>query len=98
MLASQAALFVYYKVNPILADGFKASVQQMQDQLCHTHPGLTARLWVRSSTTVHEQTWMESYEHPHGLDEGLVAQIEQAASTLPEGRLSPRHLEQFLHV
>ncbi|MES2090127.1 MAG: DUF4936 family protein [Pseudomonadota bacterium] len=98
MLTSQRALFIYYKLDPAHTKGFKVAAQQMQLQLVQAHPGLIARLWERGDAADLEQTWMESYEHPLGIDNGLAEQIDQSMQSLPSGRTGPRHLEMFVSV
>ncbi len=98
MLTSQRALFIYYKLDPAQAEGFRVAAQQMQLQLVQAHPGLIARLWVRGDAADLEQTWMESYEHPLGIDNGLADRIDQSMQSLPAGRIGPRHLEMFVPV
>ncbi|RZI80232.1 MAG: DUF4936 family protein [Rubrivivax sp.] len=96
---STTALFIYYKLDAFQAKSYEPAVRQMQAALTRSHEGLVARLWVRPGTEqAPEQTWMETYEHPQGVDDGLAALIDQAAQGLPAGRLGERHAEVFVHV
>ncbi len=94
------ALFIYYKVDPSRAQVLEQAARQMQAALVQTHEGLTARLWRRGDAAHDrgQQTWMESYEHPQGVDAGLMALIDRAAQDLPEGCMGPRHIEMFVNV
>lgn len=93
------ALFIYYKVDTQHGQAHEQAARQMQAALMQSHPGLVARLWVRADATAQAPTWMESYEHPQGVDEALAALIEQAAqAALPTGQIGARHVEMFVSV
>jgi len=93
------ALFIYYKLDAQHAQAHEQAARQMQATLMQSHPGLVARLWVRADATGQAPTWMESYEHPQGVDKALAALIEQAAqAALPLGQTGARHAEMFVDV
>lgn len=89
------ALFVYYKVDAAHAETLRAAVRLMQAALLRSDDDLQARLWTRADSPDGHQTWMESYEHQHGVSDELAEMIDQAAKGLPAGQLGPRHLEMF---
>lgn len=90
-------LFIYYKVDARHAQALEPAARQMQAALMRAHPGLVARLWVSGDASA--PTWMESYEHPHGVDDALANLIEQTAqATLSLGRIGARHVEKFVNV
>lgn len=71
----------------------------MQDELRSRHPGLTARLLARNDgRDAAEPTWMEIYEHPQGLSEAFLADLEAAVQALPAGLIAPRHTETFAEI
>lgn len=95
-------LYIYYRVPVRLAAALLEQVTRMQDDLGSHHPGLKSRLLRRadalspatSGAALAEETWMEIYMHPQGIDAALQAAIEAAAReqlTLP----GARHIEVF---
>ncbi len=38
---------------------------------------------------------MEIYEHPQGLSEAFLADLQAAVQSLPSGLIGPRHTESF---
>lgn len=91
------ALFIYYKVDAQHAQALEQATRQMQAAFMQSHPGLVARLWVRGDAAA--PTWMESYEHPRGVDDTLATLIEQTAQALlSTGRIGARHVEKFVNL
>jgi hypothetical protein len=93
-------LFIYYRVQPSQADALRAAVAGWHAQLRRTHPGLIARLLVRSDGDGTVQTWMETYSTdpqrlPGGVDARLQAQIEREAQRVAMLIDGPRHAEVF---
>lgn len=87
-------LYVYWRVRDgALADA-RAAVQQMQAELCRSHPGLAARRLLRQGDA--DTTLMEIYTcAPRGVDAALQAQIESAALVLAPFCNGARHIEAF---
>ena len=74
-----ASLFIYFKLSASRAPQALQRLAAMQDGLRSRHPGLTARLLARTDgRDVAEPTWMEIYEHPQGLSESFLADLEAA--------------------
>jgi hypothetical protein len=93
------ALFIYYKVDAQHAKALEQAAREMQAALMQSHEGLVARLWGRADAATQAHTWMESYEHPQGVDDALAALIEQAAqASLSTGQIGARHVEVFVNV
>jgi hypothetical protein len=96
--APAMALFIYYKVEPAHAAAFEEAVRRMQADLRRAHEGLLARLWIRTDAQASAQTWMETYEHPDGVNALTATLIELAAQDLPPGQIGTRHVEMFSNV
>lgn len=91
-------LFVYYRVPLVRSAEAYRAVSRMQESLCRRLEGLQARLMRR--TDEHgdvplEQTWMEVYEHPEGINALCEQMLLEAVSNLPDGLLGTRHTECF---
>lgn len=97
--AGPRALFVYYRVSHThCADAF-AAITALQQTLMRRLPGVQARLWCRSdahASDVAEQTWMEVYEHPEGVDALCEQVLLELVQALPAGLIGPRHVEAFV--
>lgn len=93
--APAMALFIYYKVDPAHASAFEEAVRRMQADVRQAHEDLVARLWIRTDAQASEQTWMETYEHPDGVNALTATLIELAAQDLPAGQIGSRHVEMF---
>jgi len=93
-----ASLFIYFKLTSALAPRARQELGAMQARLRARHPGLTARLLARTDEPLSaesELTWMEVYEHPHGLSHAFLADLHAAVQALPAGLIGPRHTESF---
>lgn len=94
-------LFIYYAVDPAQAGALREALAAWHRALRAEHPGLIARVLVRSDAPGARQTWMETYSTrpellPDGIDAALQARIEADA----RARLLPliagdRHVEVF---
>lgn len=97
--AGPRALFIYYRVPQAhRADAFEA-ITAVQQSLMRRLPGVQARLWCRSDEQVAdalEQTWMEVYEHPEGVDALCEQVLRELLQSLPAGLIGPRHTEAFV--
>ena len=97
--AGPRALFVYYCVSHThCADAF-AAITALQQTLMRRLPGVQARLWCRSdahASDAPEQTWMEVYEHPEGVDALCEQVLLELVQALPAGLIGPRHVEAFV--
>jgi len=94
-----ASLFIYFKLSASRAPQALQRLAAMQNGLRSRHPGLIARLLARSDgRDVAEPTWMEIYEHPQGLSEAFLADLEAAVRALPAGLIAPRHTETFAEI
>ena len=97
--AGPRALFIYYRVPQAhRADAFEA-ITAAQQTLMRRLPGVQARLWCRSdeqATDALEQTWMEVYEHPEGVDTLCEQELQALLQALPAGLIGPRHTEAFV--
>ncbi|MFZ2298312.1 MAG: DUF4936 family protein [Aquabacterium sp.] len=97
-LAGPRALFIYYRVSQARrADAFVA-ITALQQGLMRRLPGVQARLWCRSdeqASDAVEQTWMEVYEHPEGVDALCEQVLREQVQALPAGLIGPRHTEAF---
>lgn len=92
------ALFVYYRVPGTRAADALQAVTALQQALIHGVSGLQARLWCRTNEgdlASEEQTWMEVYEHPCGMDVLFEEMLAAQVRALPPGLLGPRHTEIF---
>jgi hypothetical protein len=92
------ALFVYYRVPGTHATDALQAVTALQQALIHNVSGLQARLWCRTNeadSACGEQTWMEVYEHPCGVDALFENLLAAQVRALPPGLLGPRHTEIF---
>lgn len=91
-----ASLFIYFRLTGSRANEALQGLGAMQADLRARHPGLTARLLARTdSQDSAEPTWMEVYEHAHGLSEAFQADLRAAVQALPAGLIGPRHTESF---
>lgn len=91
-----ASLFIYFRLTGSRATEALQRLGAMQADLRAHHPGLTARLLARTdSQDSAEPTWMEVYEHAHGLSEAFLADLRAAVQALPAGLIGPRHTESF---
>ncbi len=93
------ALFIYYRVTQTRsAEAFQA-ITTLQQGLMQNLPGLQAKLWRRTHEQggeAIEQTWMEVYEHPRGVDELCEQLLLEQVHALPPGLIGARHVESFL--
>lgn len=95
------ALFIYYRVPVARADEALHAVLSMQGLLTQRWSGLQARLLRRTDDAHHaalEETWMEVYEHPSGVDVLCEKMIAEQSSMLPSGLIGARHVESFSAV
>ena len=91
-----ASLFIYFRLNAADASRAQATLQAMQQGLRVAHPGLLARLFARTDALDRgDLTWMETYEHPQGLNDAFMSDLAKAVSNLPTGLIGPRHTEVF---
>ncbi len=91
-----ASLFIYFRLTSLSAPQALQRLGAMQASLRERHPGLTARLLARTdSQDGPEPTWMEIYEHAHGLSKVFLADLDAAVQALPPGLIGPRHTESF---
>lgn len=91
-----ASLFIYYKLAGTCATEALQRLAVIQAGLVASHPGLIARMLARSDEQgIAEPTWMEIYEHPHGLSEAFLTDLQAAVASLPPGLIGPRHTESF---
>lgn len=91
-----ASLFIYFKLASTHATEAQQRLVAMQAGLTASHPGLVARLLARTDERDSaEPTWMEVYEHPHGLSKAFLADLQAAVAALPPGLIGPRHTESF---
>src|SRR4051812_15124229 len=89
-------LFVYYRVDAALAPEARAAVDAMHERLRSTHPGLIARLLMRTDDDKSPQTWMETYAlpgSPDGIGRGIEAEIAAEAARWAHVVAGPRHVE-----
>ena len=94
-----ASLFIYFKLTASQAPQALQRLAAMQDRLRALHPGLSARLMARSDgQDVAQPTWMEIYEHPQGLSDAFLADLQAAVRALPAGLIAPRHTETFAEL
>lgn len=96
--ASGYALYVYYKVPCACLDAARVAVQAMQAQAQQAFPGLRAGLLQRVDAPLQATdpiTWMETYEHPAGLDASLEAWLAPRVQALPFEPVGGRHAERF---
>jgi len=91
-----ASLFIYFRLTSSSAPQALQQLGAMQADLRARHPGLTARLLTRTDgRDGPEPTWMEIYEHAHGLSEAFLTDLDAAVLALPAGLIGPRHTESF---
>lgn len=91
-----ASLFIYFRLTSARAPQALQRLGAMQVDLRARHPGLSARLLTRTDQQDgSELTWMEIYEHAHGLSEAFLADLDAAVQALPPGLIGPRHTESF---
>jgi len=91
-----ASLFIYFKLASADAPRARQALSDMQSRLRAMHPGLVARLMSRTDQPGHDVlTWMEIYEHPQGLSQAFLVDLETAVAALPTGLIGPRHTESF---
>ncbi len=91
-----ASLFIYFRLTSSSAPQALQQLGAMQADLRARHPGLSARLLARDdSQDGPEPTWMEIYEHVHGLSEAFLADLQTAVQALPAGLIGLRHTESF---
>ena len=91
-------LFIWYRVASEGAAAAHCAVKAMQQALVTDHPGLTARLLIRSDAAARLETWMEIYAlaaSADGVDARLEGSIEARARPLAAFFASPRHAEAF---
>lgn len=94
-----ASLFIYFRLTSSSAPQALQQLGAMQTGLRARHPGLSARLLARTdSQGGPELTWMEIYEHPHGLSEAFLADLQAAVHALPADLIGPRHTESFAEL
>ena len=94
-VAAVTGITVVHPPNPIFSYYEIGSHEALRSR----HPGLTARLLARTDgRDVAEPTWMEIYEHPQGLSEAFLADLEAAVGALPTGLIAPRHTETFAEL
>jgi len=94
-------VFVYWRV--ALADTPPAmqAMRDLQRRLQDSHPGLRARLYVRSETSADDTTLMETYSVDAGADvQGLDAVLQRHIDDAGAALLRPwlrgaRHVEVF---
>lgn len=95
------ALYVYYRVaSTRSAEAFMA-LSEVQQTLMRRIAGLQARLMRRTDEDEGlgaEQTWMEVYEHPAGVDPLCEQTLNELVSALPAGLIGPRHVESFTQI
>ena len=93
------ALFIYYRVTQTRsAEAFQA-ITTLQQGLMQNLPGLQAKLWRRTHEQggeAIEQTWMEVYEHPQGVDAQREQCLLALVQDLPHDLIGVRHLEAFV--
>ncbi|TAK86577.1 MAG: DUF4936 family protein [Aquabacterium sp.] len=93
---SGAEAFIYYRVPA-------ARTQQAREAACRMHEALRAadhqlviRLLRRGDTAASaDETWMETYSRPGGVDAALLARIESLAEAWADCRSGARHTEIF---
>lgn len=93
------ALFIYYRVSQTRTAEALHAVITMQEALMQRWPGLQARLWRRTDEVASpavEQTCMEVYEHPAGVDVLFEQMLAEQVHMLPPGLIGPRHVESFV--
>lgn len=94
----QPELYVYYTVEPGQCEALKVAVRAFQQQLCETHPGLSARLLERvdkQATPDQPATWMEIYACPGGVPARWQDLIVQATLIPSKFIRGTRHVEVF---
>lgn len=95
------SLYIYYKVQPSLAEPLSHAIAAMQASLRSGMPGLAVALWCRSDepTAPGLQTWMETYHFNGHADarawQALEAAMAPLLAALPPGIEGPRHHERF---
>ena len=97
--AGQRALFIYYRVASTRSVEAFRLISALQQGLMQRLPGLQARLWRRADeqeSHITEQTWMEVYEHPEGVDALCEQLLAEQIGALPAGLIGPRHVETFV--
>jgi hypothetical protein len=75
-----------------------AAITALQQTLMRRLPGVQARLWCRTderASDAPEQTWMEVYERPEGVDALCEQVLLELVQALPAGLIGPRHVEAF---
>lgn len=91
-------LFVYYRVDEVVAATARDAVEAMQARLHRACPGLRARLLVRDGDSATLQTWMETYAlagSPEGVDAEVESRIAAEATTWSHLVAGSRHVEAF---
>jgi hypothetical protein len=91
------ALYIYYRVPAPKLSTALVAIKAMQAEMRRSHVGLEARLMRRADTQVdgRDDTWMEIYEHPCGIDSACMARLSELAAALPAGLIGARHIETF---
>lgn len=95
------ALFIYYSVCPSRVALALDAIGAVQRALMAADPALCARLWQRAEGDGQpgsDQTWMEVYEHPEGVDAQREAWIQAHLDKLPVDLTGKRHIEAFALV
>ncbi len=91
-------LFIYFRAQDRDDAGVKAAIHQMQDSLCQTWPGLSARLLCRPEVHDGLRTWMEVYAmaSAEGVSPSMQASIDSAAQAIKPWLVGERHTEVFV--
>ena len=93
-------LFIYYKLPAAESLHWPGRVQAAQLALRRNWPGLACRLMRRvdASSADGVVTWMEIYEHPHGLGPDFEEALMNTMTPISAALLGPRHTERFVGV
>lgn len=89
-------LYVYYRVPVGARARAAAEVDALHRRLVGQWPGLLTRRLSRDDPAAPDETWMEVFQHPGGLDRDALDTIRTAAAAWPSDRIGPRHEEHFI--
>lgn len=88
-------LYVYYRVPVDARVPAAAEIDALHRRLVGQWPGLLARRLSRDAPGAPDETWMEVFQRPGGLDPDALDAIRAAAAAWPSARVGPRHEEHF---
>ncbi len=82
LLMKNTMLFVYYKIPTTERQGYLISIQQLTNQIAQFDEKLTIEILQRPELgSDGNETWMEVYRHPDGINSQMMEKIQQIASS-----------------